>query len=99
MVTCNEPTANYPSGLALLQAYDTNKDGIITADEATQAVTDFHAGALTQEEAVYVNDAYLIEQPINVICLSSAPVPMSTVALGLALLGGAVYALKKKKAR
>lgn len=99
MVTCNEPTANFPSGLALLSAYDSNGDGFISKDDATRAVDDYRANIITQEEAIFVNDVYLYERPITEICPVSS---MATPLIGIGVVTAAYLlskTMKKKKGR
>lgn len=97
MVICNSPTAHYPSGLDLLKAYDFNGDGLVSKDEAQLAVDDWKLrDILTKDEADFVVNVYLNDGLTSTTCPESA-MSMSTVGVGLALVVGAAYAMKKKK--
>jgi len=75
-ITCDEPTEHYASGRALLEHYDTDSDGVLTQQEAAQAVMDGMSEVINSAETIFVANCWeTYGGVINAMCPSVCPKP------------------------
>ena len=76
MVTCYEPTEHFASGRDLLLYYDTDGNGVLSQQEAAQAIMNGNVGAINTAEAIFVVKCWeTYAGVINDMCPSLCPTP------------------------